>query len=97
MFSPIYPLSFLPSPQSSIPQPSQLPHPSHRPQNNTLTMIQVFKALQSAYISLLQNPFFDPDEHTPPDGRGGKKITSRKFGAEVRRIGEAWYPGVSVI
>lgn len=60
-------------------------------------MTQIFKALQSAYISLLQNPFFDPDEHTPPHGRGGKKITSRKFSAEVRRIGEAWYPGVSVI
>ena len=58
---------------------------------------QVFKALQSAYVALLQNPFFNPDEHTPPEGRGGRKITSRRFGAEVRRIGEAWYPGVSAL
>ncbi|KAL2109867.1 hypothetical protein VUR80DRAFT_1913 [Thermomyces stellatus] len=57
----------------------------------------VFKALQSAYVALLQNPFFDPDEHTPPGGRGGRKITSRRFSAEVRRIGEAWYPGVTAL
>ncbi|CAI4215048.1 unnamed protein product [Parascedosporium putredinis] len=57
----------------------------------------VFKALQAAYIALLQNPFYDPDEHTPPHGQGGKKITSRNFSAEVRRIGEKWHPGVTVI
>ncbi|SPN99526.1 uncharacterized protein DNG_02378 [Cephalotrichum gorgonifer] len=56
-----------------------------------------FKALQSAYVSLLQNPFFDPDEHTPPQGHGGRKITSRKFSAEVRKIGEAWYPGITAL
>jgi trafficking protein particle complex subunit 2 len=55
----------------------------------------VFKALQSAYIALLQNPFFDPDEHTPPNGRGGKKITSTRFADEVRRIGETWTPGMA--
>ncbi|KAI4201815.1 MAG: hypothetical protein LQ350_003015 [Teloschistes chrysophthalmus] len=62
-----------------------------------------FKALQTAYIRLLQNPF-----HTPsagPDGQhaaggnqgGGRKsgeITSPKFVAEVRRIGEGWRPGM---
>ncbi|PKS07498.1 hypothetical protein jhhlp_006692 [Lomentospora prolificans] len=57
----------------------------------------VFKALQSAYVALLQNPFYDPDEHTPPHGQGGKKITSRRFSNEVRRIGEKWRPGVTVI
>lgn len=64
---------------------------------STLNERQVFKALQSAYVALLQNPFFDPDEHTPPGGRGGRKITSRRFSAEVRRIGEAWYPGVTAL
>lgn len=55
---------------------------------------QVFRAMQAAYVRLLQNPFFDPDEHSPPGGRGGKKITSRKFTEEMRRIGETWAPGV---
>jgi len=55
---------------------------------------QVFRAMQAAYVRLLQNPFFDPDEHSPPGGRGGRKITSRKFTEEMRRIGETWAPGV---
>ena len=55
----------------------------------------VFRAVQSAYVGLLQNPFFDPDEHSPPGGRGGKRITSRKFADEMRRIGEAWTPGIT--
>ncbi|KAE8445280.1 hypothetical protein EG329_013518 [Mollisiaceae sp. DMI_Dod_QoI] len=54
----------------------------------------VFRAMQAAYVRLLQNPFFDPDEHSPPTGRGGKKITSRKFIEEMKRIGETWMPGV---
>lgn len=54
----------------------------------------VFKAMQAAYVRLLQNPFFEPDEHSPPAGRGGKKITSRKFVEDIRRIGEGWSPGV---
>ncbi|CZS98551.1 hypothetical protein WAI453_005735 [Rhynchosporium graminicola] len=53
----------------------------------------VFRAMQAAYVQLLQNPFFDPDEHSPPTGRGGKKITSKKFGDDMRRIGENWMPG----
>ncbi|KAK2069572.1 hypothetical protein P8C59_004136 [Phyllachora maydis] len=40
-------------------------------------MKPVFKAMQNAYVKLLQNPFFDPDEHSPPNGLGGRKITSR--------------------
>ena len=58
-------------------------------------MRPVFKAMQVAYIRLLQNPFFDPDEHSPPAGQGGKKITSRKFSEDLRRIGENWTPGVT--
>ncbi|KAL2073751.1 hypothetical protein VTL71DRAFT_11077 [Oculimacula yallundae] len=53
----------------------------------------VFRAMQAAYVQLLQNPFFDPDEHSPPTGRGGKKITSKRFADDMRRIGESWMPG----
>ncbi|KAI1762597.1 snare-like protein [Hypoxylon sp. FL1150] len=60
----------------------------------------VFRAMQTAYVRLLQNPFYDPDEHAPlvPPGGGaggGKRITSRKFAEEMRRIGESWAPGVA--
>ncbi|KAK4214662.1 trafficking protein particle complex subunit 2-like protein [Rhypophila decipiens] len=58
-------------------------------------MKPVFKAMQTAYIKLLQNPFYDPDEHAPPTGRGGKRITSRTFADDMRRIGENWTPGVT--
>ncbi|KAK3381275.1 Longin-like domain-containing protein [Podospora didyma] len=58
-------------------------------------MKPVFKAMQTAYIKLLQNPFFDPDEHSPPAGLGGKKITNKKFADDMRRIGENWTPGVT--
>ncbi|KAK6592397.1 hypothetical protein H4I95_11788 [Botrytis cinerea] len=53
----------------------------------------IFKAMQAAYIRLLQNPFYDPDEHCPVNGKGGKKIVSRKFVEDMRRIGEGWVPG----
>lgn len=55
----------------------------------------VFRAMQAAYIRLLQNPFYEPDEHSPPTGRGGKRITSRRFAEDMRRIGESWVPGVT--
>ena len=55
----------------------------------------VFKAMQAAYVRLLQNPFYDPDEHAPLGGQGGRKITSRRFVEDMRRIGEAWTPGVA--
>ncbi|KAL6889581.1 Sedlin [Trichoderma longibrachiatum] len=57
----------------------------------------VFRAMQSAYVRLLQNPFYDPDEHAPLGGKGGKRITSKKFGDAMKRIGEAWTPGVTVL
>ncbi len=66
-----------------------------------------FKALQTAYIHLLQNPFYIPDDHNPAAAaavavaNGGKRkggeITSRRFIAEVRRIGERWRPGMAVV
>ena len=60
-----------------------------------------FKALQTAYIRLLQNPFFVPDEHAPmavAQGKGkGGEITSPRFLREVRRIGEVWKLGGGVV
>ena len=60
-----------------------------------------FKALQTAYIHLVQNPFYVPDEHAPmavASGKGkGGQITSKKFIGEVRRIGELWKPGMNVV
>lgn len=56
-----------------------------------------FLAIQKAYVALLQNPFYDPDEHSPATGRGGKKIESRKFTEEVRRIGEHWRVGLTAL
>lgn len=55
----------------------------------------VFRAMQTAYIRLLQNPFYDPDgaDAGPGGPRQQKKITSRRFTAEMRRIGEKWVPG----
>lgn len=57
--------------------------------------MQVFKAMQTAYVRLLQNPFYDPDEHSPPTGHGGKKVISRRFADDLQRIGEAWMPGIT--
>lgn len=54
----------------------------------------VFRAMQTAYVRLLQNPFFEPDEHSPPGGLGGSKITNKKFVEDMKRIGESWTPGV---
>lgn len=51
-----------------------------------------------AYIRLLQNPFYTPDEHTPMAAAGGKakgQITSKKFIAEIKRIGNVWKPGMT--
>ncbi|KAK4951546.1 hypothetical protein LTR10_010522 [Elasticomyces elasticus] len=65
--------------------------------NSDLT--PAFHALQTAYIHLLRNPFYIPDEHDPraTKGSGSLAITSAKFINEVNRIGTAWYPGVSMI
>ncbi|OAA42128.1 Sedlin [Metarhizium rileyi] len=55
----------------------------------------VFRAMQSAYVRLLQNPFYEPDEHAPLGSGGGKRIVSRRFEGDMRRIGHAWTPGVT--
>ncbi|KAK5987123.1 hypothetical protein PT974_11241 [Cladobotryum mycophilum] len=34
-------------------------------------MKPVFRAMQAAYVRLLQNPFYDPDEHSPLGGGEG--------------------------
>lgn len=58
-------------------------------------MKPVFRAMQTAYVRLLQNPFYEPDEHAPLTGHGGKRIVSRRFGADMRRVGEGWTVGVT--
>ncbi|WEW55591.1 hypothetical protein PRK78_001022 [Emydomyces testavorans] len=57
-----------------------------------------FRALQTAYVKLLQNPFYNPDRDGPDGGEsaaGNARIRNRHFIAEVNRIGEAWAPGLS--
>lgn len=57
--------------------------------------VQAFQALQTAYIRLLRNPFYVPDDHDPRRAKGAAsiEINSPKFVKEVERIGNAWYPG----
>lgn len=53
--------------------------------------------MQTAYIKLLRNPFYTPDDHSPLTAEqkiGSTQITSRSFIQEVKRIAEAWVPGV---
>jgi hypothetical protein len=71
---------------------------------NTLLigLYQAFRALQTAYIMLLRNPFYNPDEHSPVSANaeqrvGSTQITSRKFIQEVKKIADAWAPGVTNI
>ncbi|KAJ5172272.1 hypothetical protein N7492_004865 [Penicillium capsulatum] len=58
-----------------------------------------FRALQSAYIQLLQNPFYLPDDHTPLPGTTiglpstSQPISNPGFIADVQRIGNQWAPG----
>ncbi|BDD61933.1 hypothetical protein MAP00_006946 [Monascus purpureus] len=59
----------------------------------------VFRALQTAYIQLLQNPFYLPDDYIPAAKTmlplsPYLQITNRKFIADIRRIGESWNAGV---
>ena len=55
-----------------------------------------FQALQTAYVRLLRNPFYVPDEHDPKIARPGTDllIRSPRFVGEVERIGTFWYPGI---
>ncbi|KAK4551946.1 hypothetical protein LTR86_010738 [Recurvomyces mirabilis] len=65
--------------------------------NSDLT--PAFQALQTAYIRLLRNPFYVPDDHDPRTNRnrGSMEITSPRFIKEVERIGKAWYPGITAV
>ncbi|QKX56423.1 uncharacterized protein TRUGW13939_03528 [Talaromyces rugulosus] len=59
-----------------------------------------FRALQTAYIKLLQNPFYNPDSHDskPQESNGASVgIADQKFISEVKRIGESWSPDISTI
>ncbi|KAI9835541.1 MAG: hypothetical protein M1819_001992 [Sarea resinae] len=67
-----------------------------------MSNLQAFRALHTAYVRLLQNPFYSPDEHTPATANaqqriGSTQITSKKFINEVKRIGETWVPGITSI
>ncbi len=60
-----------------------------------------FKAIHSAYIALMMNPFYTPEMRTPMQtmhatGKSAE-ITSKRFMHEMQRIGKMWYPGVTVI
>jgi trafficking protein particle complex subunit 2 len=59
-----------------------------------LTLYKVFKAVQLAYINLLRNPFYMPDEPSQnQDHRiGSAQITSPAFVKEIKRIAESWTP-----
>lgn len=52
-----------------------------------------FKTLQTAWIRLLGNPFFVLEEGV----KGAQGITSKRFVGEVRRVGEGWRPGLTVL
>ncbi|KIX04944.1 uncharacterized protein Z518_05815 [Rhinocladiella mackenziei CBS 650.93] len=60
-----------------------------------------FRAVQTAYIQLMLNPFYAPDDRTPLQiaNCGGKspEITSKRFINELQRIGKAWTPGIASI
>ncbi|THV75684.1 Sedlin [Aureobasidium pullulans] len=66
--------------------------------NSDLT--PAFHALQKAYINLLRNPFYTPEDHSPNNANAHQpatstQITSRKFINEVNRIGRVWAPAVA--
>jgi len=61
-----------------------------------------FKACHRAYVALMRNPFYEPEEENVVGLRvgervGGMQITSPRFVAEMRRIGETWYPGIQTL
>ena len=60
-----------------------------------------FRALQTAYIQWLRNPFYQPDDQPPmalanSAGRSAQ-ITNGRFIREVKRIGGVWAPGITNI
>jgi len=63
--------------------------------NSDLT--PAFQALQKAYINLLRNPFYTPEDHSPNthQSSASTQITSRNFINEVARIGRVWAPTIA--
>jgi hypothetical protein len=61
----------------------------------------VFRALQDAYVRLLQNPFYDPDAVNSKEavlsGKGGVGIRNKAFIKEVERIGNTWRAGMKEV
>ncbi|GFN12757.1 hypothetical protein AtubIFM55763_000625 [Aspergillus tubingensis] len=58
----------------------------------------VFRTLQTAYVQLLQNPFYRPDEHMATAkavSSCSSQITDQRFINEVNRIGNSWVPTVA--
>ncbi|PTU17690.1 hypothetical protein P175DRAFT_0486219 [Aspergillus ochraceoroseus IBT 24754] len=75
-------------------------------QGNTRSVLKesdlkpAFRALQTAYIQLLQNPFYSPDDQSNTTKGGFRAansphITDKKFIAEINRIGSSWVPGIT--
>ncbi|EAW10047.1 uncharacterized protein ACLA_045120 [Aspergillus clavatus NRRL 1] len=61
-----------------------------------------FRAMQNAYIQLLQNPFYSPDDHTPMNEiltptSNPLQISNEKFIAEIERIGDSWALGMIAV
>lgn len=84
------------------------PADSNASKNNTVLGVResdfkpAFRALQNAYIRLLRNPFYNPDDHSPQGQRaertvGSIQIHSPMFIREVERIGLNWYPGIQTL
>jgi trafficking protein particle complex subunit 2 len=90
---------------SGRPSPSSTPDDKRKPPAivglRDAELKPAFRAVQTAYIQLMLNPFFTPEERSPlqvanTSGRPAR-ITSRRFAEELKRIGEAWYPGIASI
>lgn len=64
-------------------------------------MKPAFRAIQTAYIGLLMDPFYMPEERSPLQlaNQTGQtaEIKSNKFIKEIQRIGKTWYPGITAI
>lgn len=58
-----------------------------------------FRAVQTAYIKLLMNPFYTPEERSPLQlaNQTGQtaEIKSHNFIQEIQRIGKTWFPGIT--
>lgn len=65
-------------------------------------LAKAFKALHTAYINLLKDPFYQTDKNSLLTSgtfrsRDSEEITSRRFINEVQRIGKAWSVGIGAI